>query len=145
MWGAVIDIFQWSGFRVTGFDIDKILEVTFGQFIGDPNNIAEVHVRFNKRVAPLVMSRQFSAAEQKKVLPGGDNPAFCSSRVSGNWCARRLHNRGWMEYARPAKYRGIGHLRPARAAIDFAVRESYRVSPATAAPMRGASSTPSSA
>ena len=32
MWGAVIDIFQWSGFRVTGFDIDKskIVTLNFG-------------------------------------------------------------------------------------------------------------------
>lgn len=56
----------------TDFDIDRILSITFGQFIGDPNDIEEVHVQFDKQVAPLVMSRQFSSRERKELLPNGD-------------------------------------------------------------------------
>ena len=55
-----------------GFDIDRLLSITFGQFIGDPNKLEEVHVRFKKKVAPLVLSRQFSALEKKTVLANGD-------------------------------------------------------------------------
>lgn len=54
------------------FDIDKLLEITFGQFIGDPAKIEEIHLRFKKCIAPLIKSRHFSRTEQRNMLPSGD-------------------------------------------------------------------------
>jgi proteasome accessory factor B len=54
------------------FDVDRLLSITFGQFIGDPRDVEEIHVRFKKTVAPLVMSRRFSVSEKKTVLSNGD-------------------------------------------------------------------------
>ena len=78
----------------TGFDIDRILGVTFGQFIGDPDNVTEVHVRFNKRVAPLVMSRQFSAWEQKTTLSNGDIDLKFPASAAGPWPL--YHVKSWV-------------------------------------------------
>jgi len=60
-------------FTIPGdFDIDKLLSITFGQFIGKLDDVEEIRVRFKKTVAPLVMSRRFSVSENKTVLPNGD-------------------------------------------------------------------------
>jgi hypothetical protein len=48
------------------------LDVTFGQFIGDPADAVEICVRIKKRVAYLAKERQFSPLESKKTLPTGD-------------------------------------------------------------------------
>ena len=53
-------------------DVAKMLEVTFGQFIGDPDNLEEIHIRFDRSIAHLVTLRQFSARETKTELPNGD-------------------------------------------------------------------------
>ncbi len=77
-----------------GFDIKRFLDVTFGQFIGDPDNVTEVHVRFDKRVAPLVMSRQFSASERKTELPGGDIDLKFPASAAGPWPL--YHVKSWV-------------------------------------------------
>ena len=64
-------------------DIAKMLEVTFGQFIGDPDNLEEIHIRFDQSVAHLVMSRKLSARETKTVLPNGDIDLHFPASASG--------------------------------------------------------------
>ena len=77
-----------------GFDIKTYLDVTFGQFMGDPDNVVEVRVQFNKRVAPLVMSRQFSANEQKTILPSGDIEMRFRASSAGPWPL--YHVKSWV-------------------------------------------------
>ena len=77
-----------------GFDIDRLLSITFGQFIGDPNDVEEVHVRLKKKAAPLVMSRQFSVLEKKEVLPNGDIDLRFPASAAGPWPF--YHIRSWV-------------------------------------------------
>lgn len=76
------------------FDIDRLLSITFGQFIGDPSDVEEVHVRFKKKVAPLVMSRQFSAREKKEALSNGDIDLRFPASAAGPWPF--YHIRSWV-------------------------------------------------
>ncbi|MEI7901320.1 MAG: WYL domain-containing protein [bacterium] len=76
------------------FDIRQILAVTFGQFIGDPDKVEEIHVRFSKKVAPLVMSRRFSARERKETLPNGDIDLRFPASAAGPWPL--YHIRSWV-------------------------------------------------
>jgi len=77
-----------------GFDIKKILGNTFGQFIGDPDNVEEIHVRFKARVAPLVLSRHFSALEKKTVQKNGDIDLRFPASPAGPW--PHYHIRSWV-------------------------------------------------
>lgn len=54
------------------FDVKTFLDYSFGQFIGDPGQIARVIVRFKKTVAHLALERHFCATEQKRYLEDGD-------------------------------------------------------------------------
>ncbi len=76
------------------FDIDEILKVTFGQFIGNPEDAVEIRVRFNKRIAPLVNARRFSARETRKVLPDGDVEVSFLASQAGPWPL--YHIKSWV-------------------------------------------------
>jgi predicted DNA-binding transcriptional regulator YafY len=67
------------------FNVQKILNVTFGQFIGNPDDEVEICVRINKRVAHLAMERQFSALEKKTTLSNGDVKISFPATSSGPW------------------------------------------------------------
>ncbi len=76
------------------FNIEKLLQTTFGQFIGDPDKVAEVVVRFSKRIAPLILSRQFSATETKKTLSDGGVELRFSASTAGPWPL--YHVKSWV-------------------------------------------------
>ncbi len=67
------------------FDINRILDHTFGRFIGDPESVEEIHVVFDRRVAPLINSRQFSALEKRAVLKNGDIELRFPASPTGHW------------------------------------------------------------
>jgi predicted DNA-binding transcriptional regulator YafY len=67
------------------FDINRILDHTFGRFIGDPGSVEEIHVVFDRRVAPLINSRQFSALEKRTVLENGDIELRFPASPAGHW------------------------------------------------------------
>lgn len=68
-----------------GFDIQKIMNVTFGQFIGDPSDTIEICVVIKKQVAHLAMEHQFSALEKKTTLSNGDMKISFPATSSGPW------------------------------------------------------------
>jgi proteasome accessory factor B len=68
-----------------GFDITKILNVTFGQFIGNPDDEIQICVQIKKRVAHLAKERQFSPLESKKTLSNGDMELRFPATSSGPW------------------------------------------------------------
>ncbi|MEI7946518.1 MAG: WYL domain-containing protein [bacterium] len=76
------------------FDIKKIMDVTFGQFIGDPDRVETVHVRFSQRVAPLVQSRHFSGREERAVLPDGSIELKFPASSEGPW--PYYHIKSWI-------------------------------------------------
>lgn len=76
------------------FDIKKIMDVTFGQFIGDPAHVETVHVRFSQRVAPLVQSRHFSGREERAVLPDGSIELKFPASAEGPW--PYYHIKSWI-------------------------------------------------
>jgi predicted DNA-binding transcriptional regulator YafY len=56
-----------TSFKVPkSFDIEKILQNTFGRFIGDPNDLVEVKVRFTPKVCPLVETQSFHPREKRR-------------------------------------------------------------------------------
>jgi len=67
------------------FDMDKLLAVTFGQFIGSPDDAEEIHLRFTKQAAPRVLARQFSRSEKKTVLPDGGVELTFRASAAGPW------------------------------------------------------------
>jgi predicted DNA-binding transcriptional regulator YafY len=79
------------------FDIRKILDNTFGRFIGDPANLVDVKVRFSRRVAPLVLSRRFHPKERKEQQKNGDvvvSFPVTPTGVDDSW--RYYHVRSWI-------------------------------------------------
>lgn len=54
------------------FNVQALMDVTFGQFIGDPSKATRVVVRIKKKMAHLAMERHFCATEKKVGLPNGD-------------------------------------------------------------------------
>jgi predicted DNA-binding transcriptional regulator YafY len=79
------------------FDIEKILKATFGRFIGDPNDLVTVTVRFSKTVAPLVHSRCFHALEERKTdRQGRTEVSFPVTPAGATAQWRFYHVRSWI-------------------------------------------------
>ena len=76
------------------FDVQKLLDIAFGRFIGDPDDVTEVRLRFSKQVTPLVLGREFQPSTMAKRLP--DGRAELTLRVSraGEWPL--YHIVGWV-------------------------------------------------
>jgi predicted DNA-binding transcriptional regulator YafY len=68
----------------SGVDVQKILDNTFGQFIGDPNNLTKVRLRFSQRAAPLLTGRKFQANEQRKYIKEEDRTEITLTVARGN-------------------------------------------------------------
>lgn len=75
------------------FDIEDRLGITFGRYMGDPANVVDVRLRFNQRVAPLVMKR-INPKETRKVLPSGDIEITFPASRSGPWPL--FHVKSWV-------------------------------------------------
>jgi|GEM_PF-2838496 len=54
------------------FDLQKILDHAFGRFIGDPNKLVNVRIRFGKRITPLITERCFQTSEKKTYIRAED-------------------------------------------------------------------------
>lgn len=53
------------------FNINDLLDTTFGQFIGTPQDAVDVRLRFRKRAAPLIKGREFQPYQRMQSLPDG--------------------------------------------------------------------------
>jgi predicted DNA-binding transcriptional regulator YafY len=67
------------------FNIDAYLENVFGRFIGDPQNLVDIKIRFKKRIAPLVLEQRFHRKEKKTVKNDGDLIIEFPVTPSGSW------------------------------------------------------------
>lgn len=76
------------------FDVEEILDVTFGRFLGDPRQVVSVKVRLSQRVAPLVEGRVFSKKQELRTLPSGDIELSFPASTAGPWPL--YHVKGWV-------------------------------------------------
>jgi proteasome accessory factor B len=76
------------------FDVEEILDVTFGRFLGDPRQVVSVKVRLSQRVAPLVEGRIFSKKQELRMLPSGDIELSFPASTAGPWPL--YHVKGWV-------------------------------------------------
>jgi predicted DNA-binding transcriptional regulator YafY len=76
------------------FDIRKILDCTFGRFLGDSRQTVEVRLRFKKRVGPLLKDRVFSRRQNIKTLKSGDIEMTFPVSSEGPWPL--YHVKGWV-------------------------------------------------
>jgi proteasome accessory factor B len=76
------------------FDVEEILDVTFGRFLGDPRQVVSVKVRLSQRVAPLVEGRVFSKKQELRTLPSGDIELSFPASTAGPWPL--FHVKGWV-------------------------------------------------
>ncbi|MCE9614877.1 MAG: WYL domain-containing protein [Lentisphaerae bacterium] len=53
------------------FKIDDLLDTTFGQFIGSPQDVVDVRLRFRKDATPLIKGREFQPYQRMQSLPDG--------------------------------------------------------------------------
>jgi len=87
-----------SAFRIPrDFDIENILAVTFGRFVGDPNDLVTVKVRFSQDVVPLVRDSMFHRQEQRQMDKQGRLTLSFPVTPSGatpRW--RYYHVRSWI-------------------------------------------------
>lgn len=54
-----------------GVNVEEALKNTFGRFIGDPNVLVTIELRFTPRVVPLIMDTSFHAKQERELQPDG--------------------------------------------------------------------------
>lgn len=78
-------------------DVEEALKNTFGRFIGDPNVLVDVTLRFAPRVAPLIMDTSFHARQEREVQPDGSvNLTFPVTPVGADPSWRYHHVVSWI-------------------------------------------------
>lgn len=67
------------------FKIEQYLENVFGRYIGDPKTLVNIKIQFAKRIASLVMDRQFHRREKKTTLKNGNIVVEFPATPAGPW------------------------------------------------------------
>jgi predicted DNA-binding transcriptional regulator YafY len=67
------------------FDIDAILDSTFGRFTGDPKQTVEITLRFAAEAVPLAQKVNHGNREHKKRLPDGQLEVTFPASTDGPW------------------------------------------------------------
>ncbi len=76
------------------FNVDALLDTSFGRFIGDPDDVVDVRLRFSKQVTPLVLNREFQPYQTAKRLPDGRAELKLQVSRAGPWPL--YHVLGWV-------------------------------------------------
>jgi len=76
------------------FNIDEILDYTFGRFLGDPKQVVDVKLRFNKKIAPLISRAIVSRRQHLRILPDGRIELEFPASTAGTWPL--YHVKGWV-------------------------------------------------
>jgi len=67
------------------FDIHKLLDNTFGKFIGSPDDLETVQIRFSKRVALLILGTKWHPQQKHTKCENGDIILSFPVSKSGPW------------------------------------------------------------
>jgi predicted DNA-binding transcriptional regulator YafY len=67
------------------FDIEEILDCTFGRFLGDPKQVADVTLLFSKDVLSLVKNINHGRLESRRELPDGRLEVTFPASTAGPW------------------------------------------------------------
>jgi predicted DNA-binding transcriptional regulator YafY len=76
------------------FKIDDLLDITFGRYIGSPEDTVDVRLRFTKKVTPLIWGREFQWGRSMKTLGDGRGELTLRVSQSGPWPL--YHILGWV-------------------------------------------------